>query len=334
VRSPALAVPLAPHPMARPWGGRALAPRFGWGDTSVAAAGVSGATGTGRTSASDGAPMGAPIGEWWLASCHPAAATRLRDSPTTLAAWLDGPGQAFGLPASADFPLLLKFLDCEETLSVQVHPDDSVAMLQGLPCGKTEAWHILHAEPGACVWLGTAPGVRASDLLDAAAAGATDDQVLSMLRRVEVCAGDTLFVAGGTVHAIGPGLQLFEVQQSSDTTWRIHDWGRGRQVHLAEARQSCIDLPPELPRRARVAADVWTKLIDETAFGLRRTLVRHGLNFAPSGGFGFLVALAGAGTVSAADRVHVVRPGDTLLVSGEVTIAGEDLQLLAVDGPR
>ncbi len=326
MRSSALAVPLAPRPVARPWGGHTLGPGFGWAPRG---ADVAEAPSTRGDSLDD-----APIGEWWLASCLPSAPTCLRDSPETLAQWLDRHGPELGIPAAAAFPLLLKFLDCEQRLSVQVHPDDAVAVRQGLPCGKSEAWHILRASPSASVWLGTAPGVRTSDLLDAAAAGASNEQVLRLLRRVEVQAGDTLFVAGGTVHAIGPGLQLFEVQQSSDTTWRIHDWGRGRQLHLPQAREACVDGPAEQPRRAPVVADRWTMLIGEAAFGLRRTIVQSGLSFAPRGGFGFVVALAGSGTVSAADCVHVVRPGDTLLVSGEVNIAGHDLQLLAVDGPR
>jgi mannose-6-phosphate isomerase len=320
VGSKALAVPLAPHPVARPWGGRTLGPRFGWTEAGADR------TGDGRGG----------IGEWWLASCHPSAVTSLRDSPLTLPAWLDGPGRALGLSGAAAFPLLLKFLDCEEILSLQVHPDDAVATRQGLPRGKTEAWHVVQAAPGACVWLGTAPGVRSADLLDAVASGAGDDEVRALLRRVPVTAGDTLLVAAGTVHAIGPGLQLFEVQQSSDTTWRLHDWGRGRPVHLAEARQACLDHAPEHPRRAP-GSGAFTTLIDEPAFALHSATVRGALSWAPSRGCGFLTVLDGRGEIADGGRVHVVRPGDTLLVSGEVSIAGhgpDGLQLLAVDGPR
>ena len=314
--SASLCLPLLPLPVARPWGGRRAAPRFGW---------------------STPGPAGAPIGEWWLASCHPGTVSPLAQPAAAgaadLPAFLAGPGRAFGLPAPADFPLLVKFLDCDAILSLQVHPDDATARRQGLPRGKTECWHVLAAEPGACVWLGTAPGVSAARLLERVAAGASDDELRTLLRRVHVAAGDTLVVPAGSVHAIGPGLLIYEVQQSSDTTWRIHDWGRGRAVHLPAAREACRDAAPETPRRAPPTPGRWTELACTPAFTLRGARVAGALDVTPAGPFAILTALAGCGSLSAGDATLDLQPGTTLLLVGPARLAGEGLEILCTDAP-
>ena len=306
-----LVVELRPLPVTRPWGGRRAAPRFGWADTRA-------------------------IGEWWLASCQPGHVSPLAQPGIApdLAAFLAGPGRTQGLPAAADFPLLVKFLDCEQRLSLQVHPDDDCARRQGLMRGKTEAWHVLAAEPGACVWLGTAPGVGAARLLDRVAAGADDEEILALLRRIEVRAGDTLVVPAGSVHAIGPGLLLYEVQQNSDTTWRIHDWGRGRAVHLERARQASLDHPPQPPTREPLRAGRWTSLLSTPAFGLRRALVDGALDVAPEGPFAVLTALSGSGALAADGQELALRPGTTALVVGRARLTGTGLDVLCTDAPR
>jgi mannose-6-phosphate isomerase len=305
-----LVLQLSPLPVVRPWGGRRAAPRFGWADAGA-------------------------VGEWWLASCHPGSVSRLSPPAVApdLAAFLAGPGRAEGLPAPADFPLLVKFLDCEEALSVQVHPDDATARAQGLPRGKTEAWHVLAAEPGACVWLGTAPGVSGARLIERVQAGADDDEVRSLLRRVPVRAGDTLVVRAGSVHAIGPGLLLYEVQQNSDTTWRIHDWGRGRPVHLRQARQSVIDHAPEEPTRVQPHPGHWTALAITPAFELRAALVDGTLDVAPARRFALLTALAGEGRLDADGRQLALQPGSTVLLAGKASLTGSGLHVLCTDAP-
>jgi mannose-6-phosphate isomerase len=140
----------------------------------------------------------------------------------------------------AEFPLLAKFIDAADKLSVQVHPDDEYAHrveeASGFH-GKTEAWYILHAAPGAEVIHGLAqPTDRAS--FNAALA---DGTLLHLLRRVPVKAGDTIFVPAGTIHAINAGIMLFEIQQKSDLTYRVYDYdrrddqGRPRELHLTRA---------------------------------------------------------------------------------------------------
>ncbi len=128
------------------------------------------------------------------------------------------------------FPLLLKFLFPHEKLSVQVHPDDAQALRVGQPWGKTECWYIAHAKPGAQIALGLKPGVSVGDLEQAIHQKRAEE----VLNWVNVFAGDMIYVAGGTVHTLGPGSVVVETQQQSDTTYRLYDYGRPRELHLKD----------------------------------------------------------------------------------------------------
>lgn len=128
------------------------------------------------------------------------------------------------------FPLLLKFLFPHEKLSVQVHPDDAQALRVGQPWGKTECWFITHARPGAQIALGLKPGVTVQ-LLEEAIHQKRAEEVLNW---INVYAGDMIYVAGGTVHTLGPGSVVVETQQQSDTTYRLYDYGRPRELHLKD----------------------------------------------------------------------------------------------------
>src|SRR5262245_45219513 len=153
----------------------------------------------------------------------------------------------------ADFPLLAKFIDAADDLSVQVHPDDayahSVEAATGFH-GKTEAWHILRATPGADLIHGlAAPSSRA-----AFATAVAGGELMHLLRRVPAAPGDTIFVPAGTVHAISGGIMLFEIQQKSDLTYRVYDYdrrdaqGRLRELHLDRALD-VIDYGEQPPAR-------------------------------------------------------------------------------------
>lgn len=138
--------------------------------------------------------------------------------------------------AADRFPLMVKYLDADQPLSVQVHPDAICAeKLGGEP--KDECWYVIAAGEDAHVYLGLAEGVDAS----AFASGASDHHVVDLLQRHDVRAGQFLSVPAGTVHAIGPGVTLVEVQENADTTWRVYDWdrpglnGQPRELHLDQA---------------------------------------------------------------------------------------------------
>lgn len=134
-------------------------------------------------------------------------------------------------PAAGEPALLLKVLLTRQPLSIQVHPDDEIAQAMGLPNGKTEAWYVLSAEPGAKVALGlkqtmTAPQLRAA---------IGDGSIAGLVAWQGVVAGDIIAVPAGTIHAIGAGLVIAEIQQRSDTTFRLFDHGRSREIHTEPA---------------------------------------------------------------------------------------------------
>jgi len=128
------------------------------------------------------------------------------------------------------FPLLLKFLFPHEKLSVQVHPDDEQAQRTGQPWGKTECWYVAAAKPGSQVAMGLKPGVTRMDLQRAI----EEKRAEELLRWINIHPGEMIYVAGGTVHTLGPGSILVETQQQSDCTYRLYDYGRPRELHLQE----------------------------------------------------------------------------------------------------
>jgi mannose-6-phosphate isomerase len=131
-------------------------------------------------------------------------------------------------PDAKQFPLLLKFLFPHEKLSVQVHPDDEAARRAGEPNGKTECWYVAHARPGAQIALGLKPGVTRAEFEKAIQEKRAED----LLNWINVYSGEMIYVAGGTVHTLGPGSVIVETQQQSDTTYRLYDYGRPRELHL------------------------------------------------------------------------------------------------------
>ena len=142
--------------------------------------------------------------------------------------------------AFTNFPLLIKTLDCEDVLSVQVHPDPKACERLGKGRPKTEAWYILASELGAYIYKGLVPGVTKADFTAALKAR----RVAELLQKVDVKQGECHFIPAGTPHAIGPGLLISEIQTASDTTYRVFDWnrvderGQSRQLHISEALES------------------------------------------------------------------------------------------------
>jgi mannose-6-phosphate isomerase len=154
------------------------------------------------------------------------------------------------------FPLLAKLLDADQWLSVQVHPDDEQARrMEGDPRGKTEAWVILAAEPDAQLVTGIRPGTTRAALADAA----RDGTLAALLVYTPVAAGDVLYLAANAVHAIGPGILLYEIQQASDITYRLYDWGRPgldgtpRPLHIEKA--AAVSNLEQVPARTHPATD-------------------------------------------------------------------------------
>jgi mannose-6-phosphate isomerase len=218
--------PLVFEPYLRPqiWGGRQLQERLG-----------------------KPLPAEGTFGECWEVSAHPHHVSRVAEGPlrgATLAdLWRDRGRDLLGrAPGPGEkFPLLVKFLDCREMLSVQVHPDDATACrLIGDELGKTEAWVVLHAGPQGRIYAGLKPGIDRAALERHLAEGS----LAECLHAFEPRAGDCLLLRAGTVHAVGGGVLLAEVQQSSDATFRLFDWGHvgpdgcPRTLHVPQALES------------------------------------------------------------------------------------------------
>ncbi len=202
------------------WGGNALAQEYGFGTP------------------------GQSIAEAWAVSAHPAGDCTVvggsYDGQTLSSLWAGQP-QLFACPGLAQYPLLTKFIDAAGDLSIQVHPDDAYAAanepaVNGAPCrGKSECWYILWAAPGAKLVLG-----HNAASADQAAQWVAQGKWDALLRTVPVKAGDFFRIDPGTVHAIGGGIRLLEVQQSSDITYRLYDYdrlqnGKPRELHLRQA---------------------------------------------------------------------------------------------------
>ena len=199
-------------------------------------------------------------------------------------------GEGFAHP----FPLLLKLLDAKDTLSVQVHPDDAYAARVEGKLGKTEAWHILFAAPGAELVYGVKAGTDKEALLKASQAGAA---VEGLLRRVKVKAGETYYIPAGTVHAIGAGIILYEIQQSSDVTYRFYDWdrtdaqGNRRELHLQKAVDvTDVNAQWDAATETEIAPGHF-RLLDEPFFGLDRFQDFKGVLPADPRRFRFFTAL-------------------------------------------
>lgn len=165
-----------------------------------------------------------PLAGWTLAELVP----RMNEALVGRRVWERGEEQ---------FPLLLKMIDANETVSVQVHPDDVYAQRLGEPRGKSECWYVLHADSGGEIIHGFNKPMDRTTLKQAI----DDDNLSAYLNRTQVDVGDTILVPAGTVHAICGGLLLYEVQQRSDTTYRLHDWGRmgldgkPRDLHIEQS---------------------------------------------------------------------------------------------------
>ena len=170
----------------------------------------------------------------------------------------DGRGMLGRHAGLASFPLLFKFLDACRDLSVQVHPDDSrAARLNPPDKGKTEAWYVIDAAPGSRLWAGLKEGVDAAGLAEALRQGRCEE----VLHTVAPRAGDCIFIPAGTVHAIGAGLVVAEIQQSSDVTYRLHDWnrtgpdGKPRPLHLEQGLDAVTHFGPVFPATATLTSD-------------------------------------------------------------------------------
>ncbi len=261
-------------------------------------------------------PGPTPIGESWELVDRPEAQSVVMDGPwagQTLreimaahAAEIMGPVW----PKERPFPILVKWLDCRERLSLQVHPPAAVAArLGGEP--KTENWYVARAEPGSAILAGLKPGVDGARFR----AALKDDSAESLVHRLPTAAGDSILIQSGVMHAIDGGNLILEIQQNSDTTYRVYDWGRvgldgkPRAMHIEQSLASLEAnnaRPPQIVR----TADKTTVLAECPEFRITRHRLDRGERLAfAAGQQARILSLVDGGLEEAA-----VRPGDNILL--------------------
>lgn len=273
-------------------------------------------------------PPGEPIGESWELYDRPEGSSRLRGTDTTLAELLrTSPEQLLGRGVArgygGHFPLLLKFVDAHAALSVQVHPDDEQAKNEH-DSGKDEAWLVVHAGPRARVIRGVRSGVDRASLEIAVASDAIEDMLHSFTPR----AGDVIHLPPGTLHSIGPDVLVFEVQENSDVTYRLYDWGREREVHVQKALSvmrmnaggvAVAERPVVAPQPI---ADGGQLLIQTKHFRMRRYDLHRPFTLPTAGRYNALTVLAGRGMLGwrsgGNDLPLQLVAGDTALVPASV----------------
>ena len=224
-----------------------------------------------------------------------------------------------------EFPLLIKYLDCNDKLSVQVHPDDALALERHNSFGKTEAWYVVDCKPGASIYLGFKDLNLTREEYIAAVA---ESRLEELLNKVEVKPGDVFFIPAGTVHALGAGLEVVEVQQTSDVTYRIYDWdrvdaeGKSRELHTSLAVDA-IDFESDaelLHREYNLAKGGDAKVIECNYF----TMTLHDvagvkeLDRSSLDSFVVFIALNGSVRIVADGNEETLAEGEVILIPAEV----------------
>lgn len=224
-----------------------------------------------------------------------------------------------------EFPLLVKYLDCNDKLSVQVHPNDELAEERHDSYGKTEAWYVVDCKPGAAIYLGFKNlELTREEYISAVA----ESRLEELLNRVEVKPGDVFFIPAGTVHALGAGIEVVEVQQTSDVTYRIYDWdrvdasGKGRELHTALAVDA-IDFEADaelLHRKYELVRGGQATVIESKYFtmSLHNVAGRKELDRSMLDSFIIYIALNGSVRIVADGVEESLAEGEVVLIPAEV----------------
>jgi mannose-6-phosphate isomerase len=219
----------------------------------------------------------------------------------------------YEMPDAAPLPLLVKWLFTSEKLSIQVHPSDDQAHERGLPSGKEECWYIVSAEPGAVLGMGTKQPLAMDELRAASLSG----EIQALMDWKPVVAGDYFYIPAGTVHAIGAGITLVEVQQYADITYRLYDYGRPRELHLDDGVAVANAAPYADPRCGNASSN--KQLVDGPYFQLWLLNDRDALAAMPVDRRRWLIPLDGA----AAGQCDLLAPGEAAIFNGSLLFATE-----------
>ena len=243
------------------------------------------------------------------------------DKGMTLRAWLDKAGkEALGTACEPfeDFPMLIKLIDAKKDLSIQVHPSDAYALEHEGQYGKTEMWVVLDAEPGASLYYGFDREVS----LEEFSSRVSDGTLTEVLRKVPVKPGDVFFIPSGTLHAIGAGLVIAEIQQNSNVTYRVYDYGRKgtdgkeRDLHIEKALQVTNRIPI-LKRKSFEPHIVSCEYFTVDKIVLDGQFVKRIFGETDRTSFASLLVLEGEGEVCAAEERVAFRKGDSVLITAD-----------------
>lgn len=283
--------------------------------------------------------------ESWELACHPDGSSAVAEGPLagkslTDLAHLDQVGYWGQACSSGEFPILVKLIDAEKDLSIQVHPSDQTALTDLGERGKAEMWYIVDCRPQAFLYLGFSRHISPEEFL----AKAADGSICEVLNKVPVFKGNVLYILPGTIHAIGAGIIVAEIQQSSNTTFRIYDYqrrdagGNLRPLHLERAAQ-VVDYQPIIPEECR--ANVCTtfpaftvaEMFNCRYFRAYRLDVRECATLCCDGtSFQHLLCVGGAGNIRYNGQSYLFRKGESYFLPaalGEYTVAGECRILLS-----
>jgi len=274
-----------------------------------------------------------PYGESWEIVDREEAQSVVASGPfagvTLHALWNEHRAGVFGESAltweTNRFPILVKILDARERLSIQVHPPADVApALHGEP--KTEMWYVVDADEGSALYAGLRRGVTA----EAFRGGLQDGRTASQVHRLPAAAGDFLFLPSGRLHAIGAGFLIFEIQQNSDTTFRVYDWdrvgldGRPRDLHVEESLR-CIDFADIEPELSRLYADGTLVKSEYFAVAERRLEASGESRILGAGEFAIVAVVSG--TIEIAGRRF--RGGDFFMIPANASRPSRNLKAAA-----
>ncbi|NLW15741.1 MAG: class I mannose-6-phosphate isomerase [Erysipelothrix sp.] len=276
------------------------------------------------------------MAESWEISSHTDGPSILVDENMTLKEYTDKYGaKVVGTKGAKfkEFPILVKFIDAKDVLSIQVHPDDAYALENENQFGKNEMWYILEAEPGATIYY----GVKETITKEAFKQAIEDDKILDVLNKVEVKPGDVIYVEAETIHAIGKGIVLCEIQQNSNVTYRVYDFarkdkdGKTRELHI----QQSVDVsnlnkiePDFTAHGAKESLDGFSKqlLIDSQYFTTTLYEVESKASFnVDETSFVAFICLEGKLTVTNKDK-------EIQLVKGESIFIDANSDLVEVSG--
>lgn len=272
-------------------------------------------------------------GEYWAISAHPNGVSVIKNGI------YEGEGldqlyrehkELFGHPKSEVFPLLIKILDANDWLSVQVHPDEAFALAHEGELGKTECWYIIAADEGAEIIYGHNAKSK-EELRQWIEEGRWDD----LLTKIPVKAGDFFYVPSGTMHAIGKGILILETQQSSDTTYRVYDFNRRdaqgnlRKLHIDKSIDVLTIGKPANSTPATMAVDHLesTLLVSNKFFSVYRWEVTGLVDFTQTVPYLLLSVLSGQGQLTVDGRVYDLKKGDHFILPNDVKEWSFDGQL-------